>query len=279
MPIKSNPERLIQPAPFKSKLYKTSSVPLHWHNFYEFELVVSGEGTHRINGTEYKWQMGEMHFLRPTDFHEIQLDGEADLHLIQISPSHLPDEMLKAISLKNGNLVVQLSKRQFSHANTLCLMIEDEMQKMDGGDKKMLEHLLNALMLLFLYAFNDDSFTETDPVSEPLLSKVILYINENFRNNITLEQLSDEFFVSRNYLCFYFKKHMNTTIVKYIKDLRLSHATKLAVSTNLKTSDICNACGYGSVSNFLRDFKRKYDTSPLEMRKNENRIDDLSKKG
>ena len=58
------------------KQYRIGSVPLHWHDFYEIELVTDGVGTHTVNGTAYEWRRGEMHLMRLVDFHEIELAGE-----------------------------------------------------------------------------------------------------------------------------------------------------------------------------------------------------------
>ena len=48
----------------RAKMYEIGSVDVHWHDFYEIELVLSGKGTHLINNTEYEWRCGEIHFLR-----------------------------------------------------------------------------------------------------------------------------------------------------------------------------------------------------------------------
>ena len=47
--------------------YVTCGARLHWHEFYELELVLSGTGTHVLNGTEYPWERGRMHLLRLSD--------------------------------------------------------------------------------------------------------------------------------------------------------------------------------------------------------------------
>lgn len=266
--MKTDLPQFKQPQNINSKMYQTDSVPMHWHDFYEIELVVSGSGVHTVNGTDYPWKTGEMHLIRLTDFHKITLDGPGMLHLIQIRPSHMPEALLKAISMGKGNLVTYLSRKEFSAANALCLMIEEETSRMEENEETLVEHLLSALLALFFKSLCTHN-AEEDNADDILLSKIVIYISENFRENLSLEQIADRFFISKNYLCFYFKKHMNKTVMGYIKELRLEYAAKLVMTTSLKSIEICETCGYGSVSNFLRDFKKRYDLSPLEMRKKE----------
>lgn len=253
-------------APYiSSKQYETASVPLHWHDFYEIELVVGGTGTVTVNGTDYPWITGCMSVLRLTDFHEITLEGFGRLHLIQINPGQMPQELLRSISAIRGNPVSLLSRQDFAYANTLCRMIEDQTGR-PNRDEVLLEHLLCALMRLFMNTVTPHA-AETEP-DDSLLSRLLIYIGENFREPLTLPLLADRFFISKQYLCYYFKKHMHCTVVQYIRDQRLHYAARLAVSTHLKSIEISEACGYGSVSHFLRDFKKKFGISPLEMRQN-----------
>lgn len=261
----TTPVKLIQPKPINAKTCWVPSVPLHWHDFYEIELIVSGNGTHKINGAEYEWKPRNMHFLRLTDFHEITVQGNSLLHLVQISPNTMPEELLRTLNRTEGTLVTSLSQKDFAYANMLCTMIEDQATH-HPEDKKMIEHLLNVLIRLFFRSFQTTE-TPSGDLDKELLSNIIMYISENFRENLTLDILARKFFISKNYLCFYFKKHMGTTVINYLKEKRLDYAAKLATSTNIKSIEICEACGYGSVSNFLRDFKQKFGVSPLEMRK------------
>lgn len=249
-----------------AKKYHIISVPLHWHNFYEIELVIDGVGKHYINGEEHDWKTGEMHLLRLTDFHEIKLEGKGELHLIQILPSHLPEDILKIISLNRGNLITNLSQKNFSYANTLCLILEDELSKGEKCNHDLVSHLLSAIVMLFLDSLGAP-FDEQNDYGSDLIGRIVLYINENFRHKLTLEEIAEHFFISKNHLCNYFKKQMNTTIISYIRALRLEYAEKLTHHTKLKSVEISKACGYGSISNFLRDFKKQYGVSPLDMRK------------
>lgn len=254
-----------------SKKYTIGSVKLHWHDFYEIELAVSGSGIHIINGKEYEWKTGEVHLMRLSDYHEIKLDNPGIVHLIQIQNCGMPDSVLRVIrSVPDKlNLVTYLSTKDFAYMNMLCTMLEEQTAKQEDYNERLTGSIIRTIFNMFFDAIDINS-GEKSNISESeddQISKILNYINDNFREDIRLEDIADKFYISKSHLCTLFKKNMGETVLKYIKDTRLEYAAKLAVTTDIKSIEICETCGYGSVSNFLRDFKKRYGMSPMEMRK------------
>lgn len=251
--------------------YRIGSVALHWHDFYEIEVVTDGVGVHTVNGTAYEWRRGEMHLMRLVDFHRIDLEAGGEVHLIQIKPALVPPEFLKVLGENNANLVAYLSEKELTHMDALCSMLEEQEQY----DPRLTEHILSVILTLFFKKIKLSPETTAD---DGLLGRILLHIGENFRADLSLEGIAGQFYISKNYLCSYFKKKMGRTVLSYIKECRLEYARKLLVSTELKSIEVSEACGYGSVSNFLRDFKKAYGLSPMLLRasekpkKHENRI-------
>lgn len=250
----------------KAKKYEIGSVDVHWHDFYEIELVLSGEGIHTINNTEYEWKKGEIHFLRLTDFHKINLTKKGFVHLIQISSYAISEDIIKRVSLIPNNIVTYLSESNFQYVNMLCELVEERV----NSSKKYNEMIVNDALNLILNILIDSmevSLNNSDTTIENRIANIIKYMNEHFTEDLNLDRVAGMFYVSKSHLCYYFKNRMGTTILNYIKDLRLAHAAKLVVTTQIKSIDIGLECGYTSVSNFLRDFKKKYGVSPMAMRR------------
>ena len=242
-----------------SRKYRIASVPLHWHDFYEIEVVTDGEGTHTVNGTAYEWCRGEMHLMRLVDFHSIDLKAGGEVHLIQIKPALMPPEFLKMLGENSTNLVTYLSERELAHIEALAAMLEEQ----EEYDPRLTEHILSVILTLF---FKKIELSPALSADDGLLGQILLYIGENFRADLTLADIAKQFYISKNYLCAWFKKRMGKTVLSYIKECRLEYAAKLLTSTELKSIEISEACGYGSVSNFLRDFKKEYGLSPVPFR-------------
>lgn len=249
----------------RAKKYEIGSVDVHWHDFYEIELVLGGQGTHIINNVEYEWRTGEIHFLRLTDFHKINLTERGYVHLIQISSHVISEEIIKRVSLIKNNIVTYLPEKEFAAVNNLCELLEDKI----CSSKTYNETIINNIVELIINIIIDSmeiSVENTDSTIENRIANIIKYMNEHFTEDLNLDKLASMFYVSKSHLCYYFKNCMGTTILNYIKDLRLAHAAKLVVTTKKKSIDIGLECGYSSVSNFLRDFKKKYGVPPMTMR-------------
>ncbi len=101
-----------------------------------------------------------------------------------------------------------------------------------------------------------------------LILKACQYINENYRNKLTLKMVADELYINVSYLSTLFKKELGKGFTEYINDIRLKHTKDLLTSTNLNLMDISSAAGFDCQSYFAKVFKNKTGITPSEYRKN-----------
>lgn len=100
-----------------------------------------------------------------------------------------------------------------------------------------------------------------------IVTKACQYINENYKNKITLKIVADELFVNLSYLSALFKKEMGKGFTEYINDIRLRHTQDLLENSNLSLMDISIAAGFDCQSYFTKVFKNKTGITPSEYRK------------
>ena len=241
------------------------SVELHWHDFYEIELILGGQGMHIVNGKEYEWRRGGMYFMGMTDFHEICLNGTGQTYVIELPPRAIPAALFLTISRFDKNIVTYLSPRDFVYAEVLCDMLQEYSTDDTKNDSVVIEHIIS--MLLHLLFNSAGTKMATPEKGRELLNQVLAYLGDNFYKALDLTSVAVNFGISKTYLCTYFKKCMGRTVMEYVRELRLEYAAKLTRGTKLKNGEICVVCGYLSVSNFLRDFKKYHSCSPMEMRR------------
>ncbi len=109
----------------------------------------------------------------------------------------------------------------------------------------------------------------TDKPSEnlKLLKKIEAYIGEHFcENSLDLIQIADSMQVSVQYLTAYFKKHKNTTLLKYITQKRMDYAKELLLNSTFTINDIALKVGYTDASVFTKVFKKTENTTPGKYR-------------
>ena len=237
--------------------------PLHWHNFIELELVLSGSGEQLLNGQKAELTRGCLSVLRLTDFHRV--DPKENLHLlnIMVDDKLLSEEMLGKLTAGN-TLFFKLDEEQTDTLEKLfrLCMAENQAKKPD------LRYLKHLMICIFLKVFKLSAQGGGKPAAdERPIQAALLYIHMHFRENPKLSEVAKIAHYNASHFSHTFHKELGTTYCDYLNMLKISYAKELLVSTGLKISDICFECGFTSHSNFLRLFKEKMGLSPMQYRK------------
>jgi len=94
-----------------------------------------------------------------------------------------------------------------------------------------------------------------------LIDSVIHYISKNLEENITMDSLSDEFFISKYHLSREFKKYTGITLYRFIVKKRLIRSKELILE-DLPITSVFERSGFSDYSNFFRVFKSEYRITP-----------------
>lgn len=101
-----------------------------------------------------------------------------------------------------------------------------------------------------------------------LIDRVLVYIKENYcKQELSLNLLSQQFYVSNVYLCVKFKEKVGKTFVRYLTELRIQKASQMLRENDLKINTIAENVGFDNGSYFTKIFKREVGMTPAEYRK------------
>ena len=112
------------------------------------------------------------------------------------------------------------------------------------------------------YSANLVGEDDNDPVN-----KVYRYLNNNFKEAITLDQIASYVGFNPSALCRYFKKRAQKSIFECLVEIRIGFACKLIANSSLNISQIAYNSGYHNIANFNRQFKRLTGYAPSEYAK------------
>ena len=98
------------------------------------------------------------------------------------------------------------------------------------------------------------------------INVVIEFIQENYANKITLDDISKNCQISKNHLNNLFKKQFQTNIMDYVNEYRIKRACELISETSLTLKDIYSRVGYSNKMCFNRNFKKVVNMTPLEFK-------------
>lgn len=98
--------------------------------------------------------------------------------------------------------------------------------------------------------------------------KVKNYIDQHYKDEIRLEQLADLIGMAPTAFSRYFKHRTGKNLSEYIGDIRLGYAARRLVDTADTVAEICYTCGFNTLSNFNRQFRKRKGCTPTEFREN-----------
>ena len=98
--------------------------------------------------------------------------------------------------------------------------------------------------------------------SNKLICEILIYIDENIKSKITIEELENKFFYNRYYIMKLFKKEINLTIVEYINSIRIYNSINLMKNSNFSFMNIALKSGFYSLEYFSETFKQITGLNP-----------------
>lgn len=113
--------------------------------------------------------------------------------------------------------------------------------------------------------------SDRPPVTNKVIHDVIAYIDQNYLAPISLTDLAEHFFLSKEHLSRLFKKETGQNLFSYIMYLKLTESKRLLKTTDMTLDDIAFHLGFSNGNYFSKVFKKNCNLSPSEYR-NQNSI-------
>lgn len=257
----------------------TMGFPMHWHEEFEIGLVTSGDGTYRIDGTDYNISAKDIIVISPKTLHsggtgnQTMSTDSFVFHtgfLCSIIPDSTTINYFNPIT--DGKIIFKpvISPGEPGHAELLDCFLK---LKHCHGERapyyefELKELLLHFFYLLFKYhCIAGQKKPSVIHENEEKTRLILAYISDHFDEEITIEQLADMSGFSACHFMNTFKKYVGISCNRYINHLRLDTAAKRLTETNDSIMNIATSVGYNNVSYFNRAFKAYFGTTPKAYR-------------
>lgn len=248
----------------------------HYHDFHKILILLSGDVTYCIEGRTYDLKPDDIVLVNAGEVHKpiIRSDAPYERIIIYVSPDFLNEYQ------EDGNdlsLCLTQALAEQSHVLRLHSSRSGKLGKaIHELDKSLKDHdyaneLYHRILFLeFMIQLNRAAlhnhieFIDDSASNEKILS-VLSYMNEHLTDDISIEDLSERFFLSRYYLMHTFKEQTGYTIGSYLTTKRLFLAKEL-IAEGTPITDVCYACGFRNYSTFSRAYKKSFGESPRDYR-------------
>ena len=240
-----------------NKKFENTFVDTHFHDFYELEFIISGSGTYTIDGTTYTIEAGDLFFLTPMNYHYVDIKN-AELFNIMFSGDICNPTFLQNLTRSTPMFLKTENKTKLFLEVTLDELCENT------DNREFSISLLDSIIAKIQTEIKKGDFIKELSV----INKAEIYILNNFRNTLTLNDVANEVALAPTYFSRLFKAEKNINFKAYLNNMRFDYAKKLLEHSDLTVMQICTECGFNDYPNFIRRFRQYAGVYPAEYRKN-----------
>ncbi len=239
---------------------------LHQHDdVFEIVLFMSGDAEFYVEGNIYKLKPYDLIITRPFEMHHIRCLSKRPYERIIFYLT--PDFFTRHECEEYKDILVN---RAAGTGNVIPSDIVKDMLLNSINRMSVYAHdgaytAVGAVMVEFLYLLSH-TVTAVSPEKskDERVSKIIAYINEHLSEQITLDFLSEHFYINKYHLCKLFKKNTGYTLSQYINHKRILLVRELHMSGQSLLEASTNA-GFNNYSHFYRMYVRKTGMTPKNM--------------
>ena len=253
-------------------------VPAHWHNDMEIIYIKKGTGTITVDLVPHKVSNGDIVVVPPGQLHSIEQFADASMEYENII------FQLSMLMSPQGDVCSEEFFQPMIHGK----LLPDTLYKPDSPHYPALSGCLDTIdnicrdfapgyqlaikgqLFSFFYELTK-SLHHTMPhknnKSLDRLKGLLKHVETNYPEKITVADAARICGFSQSHFMKFFKSSMGISFIDYLNDYRITMAARLLTSSSDTVVNIASETGFENLSYFNRVFKRKYQCTPTEFRK------------
>lgn len=218
-----------------------------------------------------------MPFLDGLSLSEMVRKEWEDIFVVLISSYGDFEYTQKAVRVRvDDYLLKPVDENEFCRVINQAVAVLDRKARELSRRQKLLDDYRSAnfyrkeqLMEQLLSGIEEEAETEKRK-EQNAVQWAIQIIEEHFGEDISVEWVAEQIYLSSGYLSSVFKKETGQSVLQYITRCRLKKAEELLLTTNMKIADISRKVGYDNPSYFGLIFKKNFGMTPLQIRQGGN---------
>lgn len=243
--------------------------PLHWHRSIEIDLALEGRIYLKIDGKNQKLEKGDWAVINSGELHSntwVEREDSYQGITVLISKSFLDGWLCKdAYFVHTDDPDGESQVRE-----TIEKLGIVGKEKKDFGDLECMISLFALTKLLGQYCLKEKADRDGRGMKGiNNVKEIINYIDLHYKESLSLGGVAEQFHYSSAHLSRLFKEHIGYNFYEYLQDVRLMNVMEqLKKSQDVRLIDCAMENGFPNVKSFITTFKKMYDCTPSEWRKN-----------
>lgn len=243
----------------------------HWHNSLEIVLPICGGEYAWVDGRYYKLYQENMMplIINSRSIHAFESGCPKPYIGLALLINY---QFLKDVYPEIDHIYFKQPDEEVGMLIKKQLFLINEYYETESNHKDLL--IYSALYHLIYLLVEHLSIEKKDKIelksekNKHRIISIINYIDDNYQEDLTIEQLSEVFHLSEGHLSKLFKENLGMTIKAYISQTRAKEVRNALLTSDLPLIDIAIMCGFPNVKSMNKVFKDLYQCTPSQFRRN-----------
>lgn len=251
--------------------------PLHWHEEIELLYQLNGRSDIQIDGEKYQIQNKLLTVIDSRQVHSIHTYSDTSMFICVHISKKLIEKYIPDIDLYRIYCIPDdIPDSQFPEYLSVCRQME-ALLRLYITDKPAWQMESEGIILQVLAqlirhfsrksAPDEIGLSSADRTSFNRIRDVITYVEEHFRDPISLQDIAGHLGLGREYFCRFFKKNMGMSFLRYLNEVRISHVYRDLEQTDAPIAEIAEKNGFLNQKLFNRTFREVYGCTPSAVRR------------
>ncbi len=271
-----DPRQTMQRDTFEVFHYRESfpnTVEVHHHDFYEVYYLLSGKVEHWVDGRIIRMEPGDLLLINPKELHRPLPDPQSPVYeriVLWINKDYLEQLFSGKVRLSScfdtelpnhTHLVRPVASERPALTTQMAELVREYYSRDFGSDAYAYGLFLQFMVQLNRMALHTDREQEETAGLSPLIQQALNYIGENISENLSLESIAGQFYISKYHLSHAFSREVGVSVYRYIMMRRLLMARQM-LQEGESAGQVCRSCGFSDYTSFYRAFRSEYGISP-----------------
>lgn len=259
-----------------SRVHDSRLAHYHSHKCIEIAFVLAGTGQYFVDGVTYDVKQGDLLICNPGVMHQSIVTDPNDPTLEFVcgfTDIHLHDMPDNTIALPDNSPILVLSSENKREISRCCYEIIEEYNSSQPGRYYMIQAQMMRMLVIIFRSLCGNKTNGFEGVNFESYSKgyvvknILNYLNENYSQHISLDQIAKNMYLSPVYISKIFKEKTGDSPINYLIHVRLEKAKEMLEDGKGSIRSIATMVGYEDVYHFSKLFKKHFGVSPMYYRK------------
>jgi len=264
----------INDLPINVSLESINDYPIHWHNSIEIVFVLQGTINVLIESGNYEVEESELEIINCDEAHRLYSTVENKVlifHMDAVFFEKYYDDMKNIYFYTNSSEEGAQQEEKYDvlrkYLSILACEVIQKNENFDDQIEAVLVKLLFHLINNFHYLNYDEKEVKENEIQFQRYHRIRKYIYNNYMNRISLQDISNQEYLSPYYLSHQIKDMAGTNFKELVNIVRVDESIKLLLDTDKTISDISEEVGFSHTRYYNKSFKDHYKCTPLQFKK------------